>query len=127
MFHDQAPADLEERLTRPIDELIQDGSPGWVSDRAEDVHMSTAGLRGEVMYMQAPACMSTASSALEDQRNRDDNGQNRQNQTAAPRASAAAIGTIARELPRGTAPRFDLAPVLVHYLPGGEPAEQIHG
>ena len=47
MLHDQAPADLEERLTRPTDELIQDGSPGWVSDCAEDVHMSTAGLRGE--------------------------------------------------------------------------------
>ena len=40
MFHDQAPAEFEERLTRPIDELIQDGSPRWVSDSAVDVHMS---------------------------------------------------------------------------------------
>lgn len=77
--------------------------------------------------MQAPACMSTVSFALEGQRNRDDDGQNRENQTAAPRASAAAIGTICREFATGTAPRFDLAPVLVRYLPGGEPAEQIHG
>ncbi len=77
--------------------------------------------------MQAPACMSTASSALENQRNRDDDGQNRESQTAAPRASAAAIGTIAREFTKGTASRFDLAPVLVRYLPSGEPAEQIHG
>lgn len=82
MFHDQAPADLEERLTWPIDELIQDGSPGRVSDRAEDVHMSTAGLRVGLLYMQAPACMSTVSFALEDQRNRDDDGQNRESQTA---------------------------------------------
>lgn len=71
--------------------------------------------------------MSTAGSALEDQRNRDDDGQNRESQTAASHASAAAIGTIGREFPPGTAPRFDLAPVLVRYLPGGEPAEQIHG
>ena len=77
--------------------------------------------------MQAPACMSTVSTALEDQRNRDDDGQNRESQTAAPRASAAVIGTIAGEFPTGTAPRFDLPPVLVRYLPGGEPAEQIHG
>lgn len=77
--------------------------------------------------MQAPACMSTVSFALEDQRNRNHDGQNRESQTAAPRASAAAIGTIAREFPTTTAQRFDLPPVLVHYLPGGEPAEQIHG
>ena len=77
--------------------------------------------------MQALACMSTVGVALEDQRNRDNDGQNRENQTAAARASAAAIGTIAREFPTGTAPRFDFAPVLVRYLPGGEPAEQIHG
>ena len=77
--------------------------------------------------MQAPACMSTVSFALEDQRNRGNDGQNRESQTAAPRASAATIGTIGREFPRGTAPRFDLTPVLVRYLPSGEPAEQIHG
>ena len=46
MFDDQAPAEFEERLTRPIDELIQDGSPGWVSDRAVDVHMSGVGFAG---------------------------------------------------------------------------------
>lgn len=39
MFHDQARAELEERLTRAVDEFIQDGPPGGVSDRAIDVHV----------------------------------------------------------------------------------------
>ena len=51
MFHDQAPTEFEERLTRPIDEFIQDGPPGSVSDRAIDVHMAND--------MQAWTCMST--------------------------------------------------------------------
>ena len=43
MLHDQTRADVEERLTGPIDELIQDGSPGWVGDRAVNVHMVVQG------------------------------------------------------------------------------------
>ena len=39
MFHGQARREFEERLTRPIDEFIQDGPPGSVSDRAINVHM----------------------------------------------------------------------------------------
>ena len=70
--------------------------------------------------------IATGKAALEDQRNRDDGGQNRENQAAAPRASAAVIGTIGHEFRTGTAPRFDLAPVRVGYLPGDEPVEQIH-
>ena len=62
--------------------------------------------------------IATRQAALEDQRNRDDDGQNRESQAAAPRASAAIIGTIGHEFRTGTAPRFDFAPVRVGYLPG---------
>ena len=51
MVHGQAPTKLEERLTRPIHELIQDGPPGSVSDRAINVHMTHG--------MQAQDCAST--------------------------------------------------------------------
>ena len=52
MLHGQACAELEERLTRPIDEFIQEGSPGWVSDGAIHVH--------EASLTQVFACMSGA-------------------------------------------------------------------
>ena len=39
MFHDQARTELEERLTGAVDEFIQDGPSGAVSDRAIDVHV----------------------------------------------------------------------------------------
>ena len=63
MFHDQARTELEERLTRPVDEFIQDGPPRGVSDRAIDVHVP--GLRKWSLACQglddtqAWACMST--------------------------------------------------------------------
>ena len=50
MLHGQACAELEERLTRPIDEFIQNGSPGWVSDGAIHVH--------ETSLTQVFTCMS---------------------------------------------------------------------
>ena len=39
MLHRQTRAEFEERLTGPIDELIQDDSPGSVGNRAVDVRM----------------------------------------------------------------------------------------
>ena len=54
----------EERLTGAVDEFIQDGPPGAVSDRAIDVHVS--GLRKwslacqGLMIRKQGACMSTA-------------------------------------------------------------------
>ena len=50
MLHGQACAEFEERLTRPIDEFIQDGSPRRVSDGAIHVHKTS--------LTQVFACMS---------------------------------------------------------------------
>lgn len=39
--------EVSEDVPGSVNELIQDGSPGRVSDRAEEVQMSSAGLRVE--------------------------------------------------------------------------------
>lgn len=72
-----------------------------------------AAWRGRGLREVAGPARSAAVVAPKNQHNRDDDGQNRENQPAAPRASAAVIGTIGGAFRTGTAPRFDLAPVRV--------------
>ena len=41
MLHGQARTKFEQRLTGPIDQLIQNGSSGWVGNRAVHVHKAS--------------------------------------------------------------------------------------
>lgn len=61
MLHDQAAAELEERLAVPLHELIQDGAPGRIRDGLEEfVHViCKRRLACPGQYRQANTCLSS--------------------------------------------------------------------